>query len=574
MSILKFLNRRFLIAFLILVGVYTVAVWVLNFHSERKTASELNVAQLKSFVYVAENARRKGTLRDVVGYFPGDIRVTVIDSGGRVTFDTDSALVGTFENHNNRPELKGAHFHGSGIGSRVSASTGENTFYYAEFFGDHYLRVGVPNFLTPEHSFNLTRLLLLVGILLLFVLAWRMYLAAKAHAEHLRRLAGLSKKIASGAEVMPDDIDAGDGDDITGGLLEILHQKEQIRKDLEAGRERLELHFEVSDIGIGIFDPDGHTLFANSHFIQYANMLSSSPMTEVGQIMDDSVLSEIKAFAGSPYDPDRRMKSIKIDRNARTYEVTCLRDEKGGHEITITDITETEKNRILKQELTSNITHELRTPLTAIKGYLEMLSYQDLSEDERTAFTDKALAQSARLSSLLDDISLLSKLEEPTNSYTFETLDLRLLVEEARIAFTDRLTDTGDTFHNNLPSELLIDGNYSLLFSVFQNLLENAIRYAGSGVTIEVNLYHKDNRYLYLSFHDTGIGVDDSSLGRIFERFYRIDEGRSRAKGGTGLGLSIVRNAILFHGGQVQARRHPSGGLEILFTLPLKHASN
>ena len=569
---LKFLNKRLLIAILILVGIYTVAAWVITLRSEEDTTLELNVAQLKSYVTVAENARREGRLGEVTRLLPKEVRVTVIDEEGRVTFDTDSAKVGSFENHSKRQELKGARYQGNGYGARVSRSTGDDTFYYAEFFHDHYLRVGVPNFLTPKHSFGLTRILLLLGILILFFLAWKMYLTARNHALHLERLADLSKKIAADEEIEPGDLKQDDKTDaITRELLEILRQKEQNRRDLESNRERLELHFEVTKIGVGIFDKDWKTTFANAHFIQYAGLLSSEPITEVGQLLDDPIFSKVKAFVMKPYDPKNRILSDKMNSGGHTYDIQCIREPKGGFEITITDVTEAEKNRILKQELTSNITHELRTPLTAIRGYLEMLSYGDLSGEERTLFTDKALAQSARLSSLLDDISLLSKLEEPGNNYTFEEIDLRQLLEECRIPFADRLSEAGDTFRNNLPEGLLLDGNRSLLSSVFQNLLENSVRYAGRGVDIEVNLYHQDSRNLYLSYHDTGIGVDEAHLGRIFERFYRIEEGRSRAKGGTGLGLSIVRNAIAFHGGTAGARRHASGGLEIIFTLPKHH---
>lgn len=566
----SFFSKRFLVTILALVSIYTVVAWAVNFHSEQKTNIELNVARLKGFVEVAENARKAGDFDEVVRFFPDEIRVTVIDEEGRVTFDTDSAGVGTFENHRLRQELKEAHFRSEGTGARVSVTTGHDTFYYAEYFGDHYIRVGVPNFLTAAHSFRLTRLLLLLGIVILFFLAWRMVIAIREHREHLESLARLSKQIATGEEINPDEYPAGTGDEITRELLEIVRQRELATKELAQSRERLLLHFEAANIGIGLFDRSRNTVFTNSLFIQYASMISSTPITEVSQFIDDPLLSDLRDFAGRPYDPEDRIHRIKIDRNGHYYEIQCLKGEKGGFELTISDITEAERNRLLKQELTSNITHELRTPLTAIRGYLEMLSYHGLSEDERVTFTDKALGQSTRLSSLLDDVSLLAKLDEPTNNYTFEEVDLKLLVEEVRVAFVDRLSDAKDTFHNNLPDNLAIRGNRSLLFSIFQNLLENAIRYAGDGVTIELNLYHRDNRYLYFSFYDTGKGVDDSHLGRLFERFYRVDEGRSRAKGGTGLGLSIVRNAISFHGGQAQARRHHSGGLEILFTIQIK----
>ena len=123
------------------------------------------------------------------------------------------------------------------------------------------------------------------------------------------------------------------------------------------------------------------------------------------------------------------------------------------------------------------------------------------------------------------------------------------------------------TVINRLPDELSINGNSSLLYSIFRNLMDNAIAYAGTGVTVKINCFREDEKFYYFSFSDTGTGVPEEHLNRIFERFYCVDKGRSRKLGGTGLGLAIVKNAVLFHGGTIFAKNNPSGGLEFVFTL-------
>jgi two-component system OmpR family sensor kinase len=112
-----------------------------------------------------------------------------------------------------------------------------------------------------------------------------------------------------------------------------------------------------------------------------------------------------------------------------------------------------------------------------------------------------------------------------------------------------------------------IRGNYSLIYSIFRNLMDNSIAYAGTYIQVTINCFREDENHYYFSFADTGVGVGSEHLQRLFERFYRVDKGRSRKMGGTGLGLAIVKNAILIHGGNISAKRNQGGGLEFIFTL-------
>ncbi|MCK9159829.1 MAG: ATP-binding protein, partial [Bacteroidaceae bacterium] len=123
------------------------------------------------------------------------------------------------------------------------------------------------------------------------------------------------------------------------------------------------------------------------------------------------------------------------------------------------------------------------------------------------------------------------------------------------------------TVINSLKDKMQINGNYSLLYSIFRNLMDNSISYAGTNIHIYINCFREDNEFYYFSFSDTGIGVAPEHLNRLFERFYRVDKGRSRKLGGTGLGLAIVKNAVIIHGGSISAKNAQGGGLEFIFTL-------
>lgn len=147
-----------------------------------------------------------------------------------------------------------------------------------------------------------------------------------------------------------------------------------------------------------------------------------------------------------------------------------------------------------------------------------------------------------------------------------EEIDIRQVVDEAAEEFSNPLEEAGIRFCSELPG-LTIRGNYTLVHAIFRNLLENAVRYAGHGVEVHVVCYSVTSEFAYFSFYDTGCGVEESHLPRLFERFYRVDRGRTRADGGTGLGLSIVRNAVAFHRGTISVRNRKEGGLEFLFSL-------
>ena len=175
-------------------------------------------------------------------------------------------------------------------------------------------------------------------------------------------------------------------------------------------------------------------------------------------------------------------------------------------------------------------------------------------------------AQAHRLTTLLQDISTLNRMDYARDMITMERVNVSELfadiAEETALAMQHRQI----TLHNYLPQSIIVQGNYSLLYSIFRNLMDNAINYAGKHVTIEVSAEQLPDCWSF-TFKDNGIGIPAKHQNRIFERFYRIDKGRSRDMGGTGLGLSIVKNAVLLHGGNIMVGTPDTGGLAFEFTI-------
>lgn len=235
-------------------------------------------------------------------------------------------------------------------------------------------------------------------------------------------------------------------------------------------------------------------------------------------------------------------------------------------------IAEQKRNQQLKQEMTSNISHELKTPVSSIRGYLEiLLGDKPMDEEQRRYFLERCYSQTLRLSDLIADVALINKLEEANDLFEKKPVSVNECAEEAIVELSHLAGEHGVTIHNDLPSGVEIVGDKMLIYTVFRNLIENAITHAGDGCEVTVDSYQPaDGERYYLRVYDNGRGVANEYLPKLFDRFVRIDEGRSRKNGGTGLGLSIVKHAVLFHGGSVYAKNRPEGGLEILFSLVAK----
>ena len=227
---------------------------------------------------------------------------------------------------------------------------------------------------------------------------------------------------------------------------------------------------------------------------------------------------------------------------------------------------EQEKIRIKKQ-LTNNINHELKTPVAAIQGYLEtLLANPCLTAEKRTAFLEKSCAQVERLRHLLSDVSTITRMDEGRELIGKEPVVLNDLIDEVRADMELRPEGQRLRVNCDFRGPVKVEGNPSLLSSVFRNLADNAAAYSG-GRDIFIRLLSDTAEACTILFADNGIGVDEEHLPHLFERFYRIDKGRSRKLGGTGLGLSIVKNAVVIHGGTITVRNGERGGLEFVFTL-------
>ena len=505
-----------------------------------------------------------------------ELRVTVVDLHGNVLFDSSQNDSHELDNHIKRPEVQKALKDGKGYDlRRISETTGKTYFYSATAYEGCIIRSALPynvnlmnNLAADPHYIWFT---VIVSLLLISVF-YKFTSKLGSAINHLREFA----KRADKNEPIDMDIQAAfphnELGEISQHIIQIYKRLRETKEALYIEREKLITHLQTSREGLGVFNRDKKEILVNNLFTQYGNLISDSNLQTTEEIFSICEFQKITDFINKAqkrpsYNEERRM-SVHINKNGRTFIVECIIFQDLSFEISINDITQEEEQVRLKRQLTQNIAHELKTPVSSIQGYLEtIISNPNIPQENVRVFLERSYAQSNRLTFLLRDISVLTRMDEAPELVEKEQVNLSKIVENILNEVALGLEEKHITVVNKLPSEVILTGSSSLLYSIFRNLTDNAIAYAGNDIQITINCFREDEKFYYFSFSDTGVGVPEEHLNRLFERFYRVDKGRSRKLGGTGLGLAIVKNAVLFHGGTIFAKNMPKGGLEFVFTL-------
>lgn len=226
-----------------------------------------------------------------------------------------------------------------------------------------------------------------------------------------------------------------------------------------------------------------------------------------------------------------------------------------------------EKVKITRQ-LTNNINHEIKTPVGIIRGYLEsIITDPEMDTATRNRFLDRMLMNVERLTDLLNDVSTMTRLENGADMIAVEKIDMHDLVYQIESDLPANNLSGNLEFSFDIPFECNVSGNYNLIQGMICGLIRNAALHSG-GTEIGLRMISENKRFYVFSFYDNGNGVSSEHIPHLFERFYRVDTGRSRKMGGTGLGLPIVKSTIISLGGTISVHNRSTGGLEFIFTLP------
>jgi len=581
---ISFRRRLFLYYFGIFL-LFTVLILAFQYHREKEIRIAALDGRLNDMTQLVDNYMRVNSLSETGDYHlidsifnlipVPDLRITVIAIDGTILYDSSVDEWSAMENHLTRPEVGKSLYSPYGTAVRHSESTGKDYYYLSRYYNTHYIR------LAEEYNINITGFLKREKVFLLFMavvfaVIWALLAAVtRRMGKSITMLRDFAARMRRGEGNDPSIIFPRNEVGETGKeIVRIYNNLASNTAELKLHKEKLFRHLHVLNEGVAFFSADRTEELSNSHFIVFLNAITGEHSLTPGGFIDHPLFGGIKSFLDSNQNnPARKLDNpsteLRMEKGGRHFAVRCILFNDDSFEIVITDITQTEQSKAMRQQMTSNIAHELKTPIASVRGYLEtLLVNKELDEEKRNHFLDKALTQSTRLTDLINDIVTLNKLDETGSQFPYEEFDVAAVMKEVRDNLMTDLTRKQMKVEIAVEPDTIVNGNRSLIVSVFQNLLENAITYAGENVTVTIRSIPGEPGFRTFSFADNGIGIPEEHQARIFERFYRIDDGRSRKSGGTGLGLAIVKNAILLHKGEISVRTRPGGGVEFIFSLP------
>ncbi len=565
--------------------VFTILVLLFQYKREREFKRDQievrlnNIAEL-TYNFIERKSLDKdgdlGQLDSLYLYSPNDnIRVTVLDKTGKVLYDTEVKDVAKMENHLHRPEIQKALNNGKGANIRESVTTGYEYYYYAKNYTDLFVRTAAYYDIEVKNFLGVEKLFLIYLISLFLVTWWFISLITGNLSTALFRLKDFATRLSQGEEIKEKvQFPKGEFGEISEQIADIYDKLTLAKSKIEIEKNKLYSHLIALNEGIAFFTSDKKKILRNNHFIQYLNIISDETNISEEQIFHVKEFKKLNKFLEKNLVDGVEIKQSELPhleeviyKDKRSFNVHAIIFADKTFEVVIRDITKIERQKKIKEQITSNIAHELKTPITIILGYLELLKENHLETADQKKYIANAYKQSERLSDLIQDISLLQKMSEAKEQFKYEVLNLNELIFEVKESLSLSLQEKDIKVNIRMSKPIVIKANRSLLISVFYNLFDNAIKYGGEHTEICLNNYLDDSSFYYFSFSNTGNRIAKKHFLRIFERFYRVDEDRSRPKGGTGLGLSIVKNAIQLHGGEITAGSLKEGGVEFLFTL-------
>jgi len=492
-------------------------------------------------------------------------RVTLIDSSGTVVGDSefDPPALERLENHLTRPEIQEALRTGSGQSRRVSASAGDEELYGAVRAGSGFARVSVSAAAIQELFARARADVLLASafaIVLAFGLVWAF---SRSVARPVVELRDVARALAAGdLHRRPSLAAPGEVGDLASAVHRLAEQLTSRIEALEAEEVRLGALTESLNEGVIAIDARQQVTQVNQRARDLLRIKDSAPFPVSNLPRERSLRESIgAALSGQAFD------AHEVQIGGRELALTARPLPAGGAVVALFDLTPVRRLETVRRDFVANVSHELRTPLTVIGGFAETLLDESLPNEQRQQFARTVLANTQRMQRIVDDLLDLSRIESGGWKPNPSRVDVRALASDALAAAEERRPNKPVTLDLDIaPDATFVWADPTALRQLLANLVDNAVRHTNEG---SVTVFSKRTPSgIAIGVSDTGIGIPADHLPRIFERFYRVDAGRSRSEGGTGLGLAIVKHLVEGHGGRVRAESTVGRGTRIWAELP------
>ena len=497
---------------------------------------------------------------DALGY-----RVTLIDSTGVVVGDTEFGpeARSRLENHLNRPEVVAARTSGQGASRRFSASAGDEELYVAQRHPLGYVRVSLTTRSLDEIVRGAQRDVLVSGLLALLGALALASLFARSISRPVVELRDVARAIAAGDLSRRPALSApGEVGDLATALHRMTEQLAHRLDALEADDLLMTAVLESLEEGVLAIDERGMVIRMNQRARSLLGAAMALPFPRELLPREYALREAIEqAIAGESTAP------AEVSLHERTVAVASRPLLTGGGVVTVLDLTTLRRLETIRRDFVANVSHELKTPLTAVSGYAETLLDEGIPPEQRRRFVETIHENATRMQRIVDDLLDLSRIESGGWRPNAIRIDVAGTVSDVFTAVHAAAAKKNLALVSRVaPGATDVRVDPTAFRQILTNLVENAVRYTHAG-SITVSTRPADGG-MWLEVSDTGIGISPEHLPRIFERFYRVDAGRSRAEGGTGLGLAIVRHLVDAHGGRIEARSAIGQGTTISVLIP------
>jgi signal transduction histidine kinase/HAMP domain-containing protein len=565
------LVRRLLVGSLVLVGVLVAGIVAIagNRLQTRLFDQTVRGLEREARVVAAEWRPRLNpdSLADATGAALGR-RVTLIDSTGVVLGDSefDGPGLKSLQNHSTRPEVIDAKARGVGWSRRPSASAGDDEIYLAVRHPLGTVRVSVATTQFREIVSGAQKDVLAAGLIAFAGALVLAFAFSRSVSRPIIELRDVAQAIASGElERRPALSAPGEVGDLAMALHRMTEQLASRLSALEADDALLSAVIESLDEGIIAISARGQVVRLNESARRLMKVESSVPFS-VDLLPPERLIREATrgAMSGAATEPTE----LKLDE--RTLLVTARPLPDGGAVLAVMDLTTRRRLETIRRDFVANVSHELKTPLTVISGFAETLRDPDLPAADRERFMATIEQNARRMQRIVDDLLDLSRYESGSWVPNVTSNDLGGIVADVFTGLQRAADEKGLTMSFSAPEDARrVDADPTALRQILANLVENAVRHTTrGGITVHAEAAPKGGTTV--SVTDTGTGIPIEHLGRIFERFYRVDSGRGRGEGGTGLGLAIVRHLVEAHGGSVRAESVVGQGTTITIHFPAR----
>ncbi len=513
-----------------------------------------------------------------------DTRITLVNLDGIVIADSDRVSVSDvlqMENHRERPELRAARLQGQGTAQRRSSTLEKPMLYFAIRVDKNQepaglVRTALPMTRVNQQISSITQVLWVAAILVNLAVAGLTFFLSAHVMEPIAALTKSAQAIASGNYTSALRVKRQDELGTLANSFNLMSEQFSAREQqLRESNQRLEAVLGGMAEGVIAVDERDRVILANAAAAELlgftmADVESLSLLEVVRHHMLQQLVTDTRATE-SLQRAELEVHSGSENRRVLDVQSTPLPDTSPQRVILVLhDVTDLRRLESMRQEFVANVSHELKTPLSSIRAYAETLSAGAVNDPEhRGTFLHRIEEQADRLNNLIQDLLSLSRIESGRQTYDIATVNVADIVttciaENQGAANLKRI----HLSCSDIQQDLRIQADEEGLAQIINNLIGNAIKYTSEGGEVTVVLRQQDST-ICMDVRDTGIGIDEEHLTRVFERFYRVDKARSRELGGTGLGLAIVKHLAQAFGGNVTVTSQPTKGSTFTVQLPV-----